>query len=62
MSLVVLLLISHYLRVVNRVAEKLMQRIVTLEKNIADVNQKIDLIDSKIDNIQQIRARKRAQD
>lgn len=46
----------------HRVAEKLMQRIETLEANISDVNRKIDLIDSKIDNIQQIRLRKRAQE
>lgn len=36
-----------------------MQRIRLLEDNITDVNYKIDLIDNKIDAIQQIRARKR---
>lgn len=35
-----------------------MQRIRNLEENITDVNYKIDLIDNKIDSIQQIRAKK----
>lgn len=36
-----------------------MARIRILEDNITDVNYKIDLIDNKIDAIQQIRARRR---
>ncbi|XP_054276446.1 uncharacterized protein LOC128995452 [Macrosteles quadrilineatus] len=42
----------------DELGEKLMQRIRNLEENITDVNYKIDLIDNKIDSIQQIRAKK----
>uniref|UniRef100_A0A1B6L2A3 Uncharacterized protein n=1 Tax=Graphocephala atropunctata TaxID=36148 RepID=A0A1B6L2A3_9HEMI len=43
----------------DELGETLMARIRVLEDNITEVNYKIDLIDNKIDAIQQIRARRR---
>ncbi|KAG8250081.1 polycystic kidney disease 2-like 1 protein isoform X1 [Homalodisca vitripennis] len=43
----------------DELGETLMARIRVLEDNITEVNYKIDLIDNKIDAIQQIRSRKR---
>lgn len=45
-----------------RLGEELMHRVRETEDNLIDINFKIDLLDNKIDAIQQIRARKSTQE